>query len=517
MRRIAALLALAILPATALAQQTPTWTLSGDVPDDGNRFFLLPFEVPAGAVEIEVRHDDLSEANILDWGLNDPNGWRGWGGGNAEPAIVGIDAASRSYKAGALPAGTWNVVVGKAKIEAPPGQYHVEVFVRTSNATLAAQTERAPYVAAAALETGPRWYAGDFHVHSIESGDARPPLDEVATFARGRGLDFVALSDHNTNSQVEFIADAQSRHPDLLFIPSVEWTSYAGHANAIGATEWVDHKVGFGNLSFDQVGQAYRDQGALLSINHPNLEVGNSCIGCGWNHAGAGPWVGAVEIATGGWSQSGFIFGFGARQFWDAMLDEGHHLAAIGGSDDHRAGVDLSAYQSPIGDPTTMVYAEELSVAAILEGIRNGRTVVKLQGPDDPMIELSSEQPIVGDTVTAARARFVATVTGGAGDTFRWVVDGEEGEPIAIAGDPWTTSIRLEVLPQEVSRVRAQVFVDGDPRTVTSHLWLASDGTTPPGDGSGCRCAFPGRATAGALAPAFLALALLVRRRKSVR
>jgi len=136
--------------------------------------------------------------NILDWGLDDASGaFRGWGGGNSEAAVVGSNATSRSYLLGPMTPGTWNVVVGKAKIVDAPGQYHVEVFLRTT-ASLPAQTERSPYAAATPLSTGPRWYAGDLHVHSKESGDASPSLDEVATLAESRGLDFVILTDHNT-------------------------------------------------------------------------------------------------------------------------------------------------------------------------------------------------------------------------------------------------------------------------------------------------------------------------------
>ncbi|MGB5366731.1 MAG: hypothetical protein WBM75_15110 [Polyangiales bacterium] len=42
--------------------------------------------VPEGIAEIEVRHDNLSSENILDWRLDDPNGSRGWGGGKGDPA-----------------------------------------------------------------------------------------------------------------------------------------------------------------------------------------------------------------------------------------------------------------------------------------------------------------------------------------------------------------------------------------------------------------------------------------------
>src|SRR4051812_40178007 len=161
---------LALLPTLASAQ---TLVFDADLPDDGNAFALVEFQVPAGTAELEVRHDDGSAQNILDWGLEDPNGYRGWGGGNSEPAVVNALAASRSYLPGPITPGTWKVRIGKAKIVDPPGHFHIEVDLRTS-VTLAPQTERTPYVAAPALKTGGRYYAGDFHVHSIQSGDAKP-------------------------------------------------------------------------------------------------------------------------------------------------------------------------------------------------------------------------------------------------------------------------------------------------------------------------------------------------------
>ena len=60
-----------------------------------------------------------------------------------------------------------------------------------------------------------------------------------------------------------------------------------------------------------------------------------------------------------------------------------------------------------------------------------GRTVVKLQGPDDPMIELSSSQPITGDTISARTTTLRAVVTGGLGGELRFVHD---GQPLALEG-----------------------------------------------------------------------------------
>jgi hypothetical protein len=380
-------LALSLAGAPAAAQTPIVIDLA--VPDDAPRYFTVPFTVPEGVREIEVRHDDRSEVNILDWGLADPSRVRGWGGGNTEPAVVGVDAASRSYLAGPIPAGTWSVLVGLAKVQERPARAHMEIVLRTA-ATLPAQPERRPYAHVPALATGPRWYAGDFHVHSRESGDASPTLDEVATFARGRGLDFVELSEHNTLSQLDLLAAAQARHPALLFVPGSEVTTYGGHANAIGATRPVDFRVGGTDpsLTFDAIAESITAQGALLAINHPVLNLGDLCIGCAWTHGDTPGRVSAVEIQNGQYSVTGSLFFARSVRFWEAYLARGEHVAPIGGSDDHRAGQDRGNLASPIGGPTTLVYATELSVPAILAGVRAGRTVVKLQGPDDPMVDL---------------------------------------------------------------------------------------------------------------------------------
>lgn len=148
---------LAILGFIGTAQAAPI-VIDGDVPKTGGDFFYVPFEVPAGTVEIEVRHDDLSKDDILDFGLDDPAGFRGWGGGNEEPAIVAVAAASRSYLPGPIPAGTWRVVVGKAKLKTATPRYHLEIELRTTP-TLA-KVPRTPY-APVSLESTARFYAGD--------------------------------------------------------------------------------------------------------------------------------------------------------------------------------------------------------------------------------------------------------------------------------------------------------------------------------------------------------------------
>lgn len=466
--------------------------LTGEVPDDGLDHFFVDFEVPAGMAEIEVRHDDESDANILDWGLQGPDGFRGWGGGNAEPAIVAADAASRSYSPGAIEAGTWQVIVGKAKIDEPPGTYAIEVVLRPT-ATLPAQ-DRTPYADAPALVEGPGWYAGDFHVHSRESGDASPTLEEIAIFAADRGLDFVVITDHNVHTSQDFFATVQPG-ADVLFVPGVEFTTYAGHATGLGATQWVDHKIGQPGVDILGAVAAFHDQGALFSINHPVLDIGDLCIGCAWNHDVPGEMIDAVEIATGGLQPFGWQFSDNAIAFWDALCEQGHHVAVVGGSDDHKAGVDLSPFQSPIGDATTLVYAAALDVPSIVQGVRDGRTVVKLQGPDDPTVMFDADATIDGDTITAGEVTLTAHIEGGMGSEVRLVHNGAAGSVLLVDADPFDATWPVQAPDAGEDRYRVEVLVEGTRRVVTSHLWLAPDpsaaddsggntaGTT--GDGTG--------------------------------
>lgn len=490
--------AIAALFATSSAMAAETVIpLTGEVPSDEARHFYLPFSVPEGIVEIEIQHDDLSEENILDWGLEDADGFRGWGGGNTEPAVVGIDAASRSYVPGPIAAGQWRVVVGKAQIKATPAMYDVKVILRDV-ATLPPQPERQPYAPPAPLATGERWYAGDFHVHSRESGDAEPTLDEIAVYAKSQDLDFALISDHNTNTQLDFYATAQAAHPDFLFLPGMEFTTYWGHANAIGSTLWVDDKVELPGNSVEQAAQSFRDQGALFSVNHPTLDLGDLCIGCAWTQELPVDFIDAVEVQTGNVLKLNAIIGDSAIDFWDELLDQGKHLPAIGGSDDHRAGDPSNFFSSTIGDPTTLVFAQELSVQGIVEGVKRGRTVVKMDGPTSPMIELTSNVAPQGDTVTADVTTFVATVTGGIDHQVRFVRDGELLEEVDVTSDPFVHELELQAPLSGELRVRAEALQSGIRRTLTSHLWLEKPppaGAASEGDGGcGCRVGAVGRA-----------------------
>ena len=90
-------------------------------------------------------------------------------------------------------------------------------------------------------------------------------------------------------------------------------------------------------------------------------------MGCRWEPP-AGTDMGlftAVEVINGGQIM------LSSAKYWDAQLRDGHRLAAIGGSDSHNA-THPPGPPGSIGWPTTAVEADELSVPAILKGIRAG-------------------------------------------------------------------------------------------------------------------------------------------------
>lgn len=496
----------------ALAAVLTTMHLEGDVTTAGGDYVDVAFSVPAGTREIHIVHADGSSDVILDWGVWSPDGFRGWSGGNLEDIVIGEDESSRSYLPGAITPGTWTLVIGKAKLAAGAGHYVVDVVCR-DDATLAVRT-RAPFTASV-LARGRRWYKGDLHVHSSESGDADADIATIGALAAQRGLDFVELSDHNTDSQLALAAAAQPLLPSVLLVRGAEVTTYAGHANAIGLDRYVDHRIGVAGRTIRDVAGEVASRGALLSLNHPTLDL-DGCIGCAWTHSDT-PWeaVAGLEIATGKWDLVERLFVPAALALWDEQLGAGHRLAALGGSDDHSAGAGTGIADAPLGSPTTLVLADELSEPAIIDAIRRGRTMVMLRGPDDPFVDphiarADGSLADIGDDVDGVAAvELTARITGGTGYQIDVIRDGESLGASAITSDDFAFAFTDEPAAGP-HRYRVEILTADDRRVVvTSHFYVTSVGL---GGGCGCRGSHPDTA----LVVTIFAVMMLVRRRRTL-
>lgn len=493
--------------AAVLCGATPVH-LEGDVTAAGGDYADVPFDVPAGTVEIEIAHGDGSDYVILDWGVWSPDGYRGWAGGLTDNAIIGVEQSSRGYLPGPITPGTWTVSIGKAKLDATGGHYSLDITCRTT-ATLPV-LPKAPF-SPIVLAPARRWYKGDFHVHSLQSGDASATFDQIATLAKSRGLDFVNLSDHNTYAQHALIAAYQASQPDLLFLRGSEVTTYSGHANSVGTSSYVEHRLGYQGRTVAGIADDIAAQGGVMIVNHPVLDLGAECIGCPWGHIDDTPWgeVSALELITGNFDIGVQAFVPRVIALWDTLLDQGHRIAVVGGSDDHRAGMDTGPTASPIGSPTTLVLADDLSEAAIVEALRKGRTVVQLRGPDDPFVEMKIGDAEIGDEVDGvASVTVTARVVGGGGTYAQLWRDGKKLAQQAVSGADATITF-ADTPGAELRRYRIELINDLNQRiVVTSHIYVHGVA----GDGCGCRTG----GTSGAAA-LFIALAAMRATRRSTR
>ena len=89
-------------------------------------------------------------------------------------------------------------------------------------------------------DAGLTWLAGDLHAHTFHS-DGVMSVAELAAHAVERGLDFVAVTDHNTVSHHALLGPASSRY-GVTLLPGQEVTTELGHAGVLGDTGWVDFR-----------------------------------------------------------------------------------------------------------------------------------------------------------------------------------------------------------------------------------------------------------------------------------
>jgi hypothetical protein len=445
-----ATLLLSLLPVAAAAmggQQTsaavsasaPDLVLEGVVLGSQNETYIqVPFVVPSGTERVTLTFDytGKEQHTALDLGLLDPAELRCWSGGNKSLLTVGIADATPSCLPGLIPPGTWNVLIGVPNIR-PNVQSHYTVRVYFSSTGAAADE---PAVLNAPLRTGSAWYRGDLHMHTAQSdgecssqtGKMAPcPVYFSAEAAARRGLDFIAITDHNATSQYNPMRELQPYFDKLLLIPGREITTFQGHINFLGTTDFVDFRLGSKEVpDMNTLLRSAASQGGLTSINHPGDPSGEICMGCGWTptfpvdmHL-----LTAVEAINGGSEQ----YSIPNIPFWDKQLNNGCRLTGIGGSDNHRPMQPLDEIGS-IGSPTTVVYATELSTPAILAGIRAGHVFIDIAGTRDRLLEVTAHAgdkvANAGDLLTVpagATVNFELRVTAAVGGTVRWLEDGQE-------------------------------------------------------------------------------------------
>lgn len=466
------------------------------------------YDKPESPTSAQVSHTiDLGlygprKAEDRPWGVSE---FRGWGGSSHPDVTVSDEGYSteeeyrakpkghvagrttRGFRPGPIEAGRWAAELGVPFV-VPREQgdadgavaWRVEIELADDPAFADEPYRPAPYPRAA-VRGEPGWYAGDMHVHGEHSALGDATMTELFDFAfrprgdGGAGLDFVTLSDYVSGSSWGEIGRYAPRFPGKLIMRSAEVITYRGHLNSHANATNIDYRTGpllerrdggelvkvRGATDPSAAFRRIRAAGGFTQINHPTIFPSSVplfqglCRGCPWDYSAEETdyrRVDAWEVHTGPAGLGGIGYRPGPNPFtltaierWDELRRQGHRVTAVAVSDSHNAGRSNNPVtQSPIGQGTTVVYADELSERGVQRAIRLGHAFVKLWAADDPDLRLEAVAPdgtraIMGDPLAATRARFTATVLGGRKDgQERQLVVLKDGEPITtvpVSGD----------------------------------------------------------------------------------
>lgn len=381
------------------------------------RHHYVAFEMPQNATRLEVSYayhrPDVSPevgggpGNVIDLGVFDPRGvelltagFRGWSGSDRAQFYIEPQRATPGYIRGPLQPGEWQILLGGARFQDPTVAYHIAVNIDVALDGDVPEGELPPPrpVPAPAPKAGPaRWWRGDLHSHTIHS-DGYNTVAELAAQGRDRGLDFFAVTDHNTISHFDDVARASTS--DLLIFPGEEITTYHGHANAWGIDGWVDFRcedVETARRVMDDV----HERGGRFSVNHPKQH--------------GPPWLFTdlrgyrfMEV----WGAPWRWFNWESLEYWLQHLDEGRRLIAVGGSDVHSIAPAVWRQPNGLGEPCTWIYCQgPLDEATVLDTLDSGRVFVS-EGWSGPFLELTADldgngalQSMMGDVVERREGR----------------------------------------------------------------------------------------------------------------
>ncbi|HWC14145.1 MAG TPA: CehA/McbA family metallohydrolase [Actinomycetota bacterium] len=464
---------------------TPSQVITGsfDTSVEG-AYVMVPFEVPVDQTRVRVKlcHDQPPSPtssqikHTLDLGVydastdafHDANEFRGWGGSSRPNVLLTPEEATVGFNAGAIPAGEWAAEIGVAAVAGPEEGdpdgsvgWRLEVFYASEPSDTDQPWSPAPYDTAPANDEA-RWYKGDFHVHAEHSSPKDASMRETFDYAFGprpsaAGLDFITLSDYVGTRQWDEIGRFQADYPGKLIIRSAEVITYRGHINNHASATYVDHRAGpVYELRSGQLRQVRAETGAqpildgihtgggFTQVNHPTTFpswipfFSNLCRGCSYDYSDAETdWSkgDAMEVQTGpsgtpgpeGHELGPNPFTPLAIQWWDELRAAGHRITAVGSSDSHHAGKTNGPTQSPIGEATTVVYAEELSESGIQAAIEAGHAYLKFFSSDGPDLRFQASpldkpgngrgrgpRAIMGDRLKANEATFEVKVLGAA-------------------------------------------------------------------------------------------------------
>ncbi|HEY8489443.1 MAG TPA: CehA/McbA family metallohydrolase [Dehalococcoidia bacterium] len=437
-----------------------------------SRYLYLPFEIPRAASRIEVAYHysnpDTTEfttgtGNSIDIGIFDPrgtaflehNGFRGWSGAARSLFYLAPRDATPGYLPGPLPPGEWTLVLGLNKVDEGGCRYYLSVnvdmdAVREPEVEEVGPVPAPPTPVQEVPTSGPGgvWYRGDLHAHSVHS-DGLNTVEELVVSARERGLEYLAVTDHNTTSHHAELERLTGY--GLCLLPGEEITTYLGHANVWGLREWADFRCTDGD-AMNAVLRWAAERNAMVSVNHPK-EVGPP-----WLFDDRVSGYHCMEV----WQAPWRFHNEESLARWDALLKQGHRIVAVGGSDTHSVPPARQRHPHGLGNPTTWVYVNgPLTEATVLGAIRQGHVFIS-EGPQGPQLYLTAQAGVtttamMGDTLRTEGGPVTVRVRviGGSGHKLHLMTEQKTLKVLPVDGDDVTHELHVD--PKNLRYVRAEL------------------------------------------------------------
>jgi len=192
----------------------------------------------------------------------------------------------------------------------------------------------------------------DLHVHTCYSGDCATTLEEIVSQSKRKGLNGVAITDHNTIEGASKLI--QKENSDLMIIPGIEVSTTRGHILGINVTALIPRGLGI-EETVDKIHEA--DGIAIaahpLAIYKKGMILNKKIVALG---------IDALEVVNAS------VFPFFLLTSLNGRFAHRLHLPQTGGSDAHLPEVIGLAYTIVKNEQT------EPSVEDIIGAIKMGRT-----------------------------------------------------------------------------------------------------------------------------------------------